>query len=700
MTTLMRGMLFPKKLALLAILLALGALPCVSRAAANDRGRAIEQFTGAPTRFVWLQDAGGGAKHLMGLDSRDDRGDREITGKAGDYMGTPLFTPRGDRVLFSRGGGKDYTIHIVNWAGGNAREFIKGRLVDVRADSRTGIEWVYYMLGDEQHGKPVRRCRLDDPAKTEFVWDKAEVSWNFRVSADATHAASLLPWPEAGCVNLTAQTWERFGGGCWTCMSPDNSYSCWVFDGPHRGVNLRVGEDGDTHLVDIHSAPGIDGWEVYHPRWANHVRFMTMTGPYKLGSMGGNNIGAGGPAVELYLGRFNESFTAIEAWLQVTHNQLYDCEGDAWIEGGAKAVLPAKARPNQSAFLEAMNRPVKSQQTWPGDVSNLEFLWQSASHANQIVDPASKLNRACRVVLRDKASFGRFGELQLAGGAAVAQDADAFLLKACRASNQLAIEAVITPDNVTQTGPARIVTFSTDAGSRNFSLAQDKDKLILRLRTPQTGNNGVNPELSLCTVAAGQTYHVIVSYFPGRLLCYVNGRQMLDSRDVKGDFSNWSEQHLLFGDEHNGERDWAGWLEGVAIYSRLIPPEEARMKYELYAARLKERKPAQRIVVEARLAEATPVPDPKSLAQYRRCLVVSAYDVLKVIEGKCEAKRLAAAQWGILDLKVQARVANRKIGQTYRLLLEPFGQQPQLQGERRAEDLADLGLPLFYDVER
>lgn len=43
---------------------------------------------------------------------------------------------------------------------------------------------------------------------------------------------------------------------------------------------------------------------MYHPRWNNHVRFMTMTGPYINGE-GGNKIGGGGKKVEIYLGRFS-----------------------------------------------------------------------------------------------------------------------------------------------------------------------------------------------------------------------------------------------------------------------------------------------------------------------------------------------------------------------------------------------------------
>jgi hypothetical protein len=121
----------------------------------------------------------------------------------------------------------------------------------------------------------------------------------------------------------------------------------------------------------------------------------------------------------------------------------------------------------------------------------------------------------------------------LDGGSSIAADADARLLEACRASNALTIEATLTPANVTQEGPARIVTFSSDPLSRNFTLGQQRDKLIFRLRTPQTGPNGTPPDQELCSVQASRTCHVTATYSGGHVLCYVDGAKVLDSSTVQ-----------------------------------------------------------------------------------------------------------------------------------------------------------------------
>ncbi len=82
--------------------------------------------------------------------------------------------------------------------------------------------------------------------------------------------------------------------------------------------------------MNINGAPGINGYEVYHPRWSNHPRVMAMTGPYKVGS-GANRIAGGGREVEIYIGRFNANYTAIESWWQVTKNDRGDFFPDVWL---------------------------------------------------------------------------------------------------------------------------------------------------------------------------------------------------------------------------------------------------------------------------------------------------------------------------------------------------------------------------------
>jgi|GEM_PF-2874694 len=297
-------------------------------------------FIDARKRVVWVQDMGegrdvdalGGNLRLMGLDTGDGRGERVILGTVKNYA-KPLITPSGNRVVFSDRTRK--SIYVVNWDGSGLREVRAGFGLAVWRDPRDGREWIYYGSEETRAGGPhcpvVYRTLLDSPGAGELVWNQAPVSVDsFQLSADGRMAGVNVPWPVGGVAELPNGSLRRLGSGCWTALAPDNSYAFWVFDSPHRNLYIDdiSGEQG--RWVSINGAPGIDGYEVYHPRWSNHPRIMVMTGPYKVGP-GPNRIAEGGREVEVYVGRFNDNYTAIESWWRVTNNNLGDFFPDVWI---------------------------------------------------------------------------------------------------------------------------------------------------------------------------------------------------------------------------------------------------------------------------------------------------------------------------------------------------------------------------------
>jgi hypothetical protein len=143
-------------------------------------------------------------------------------------------------------------------------------------------------------------------------------------------AGGNFPWPDAGIAQLPNKSWTRLGSGCWTALSQDDSYALWIFDDQHRNLFIDDISGKQGRWVNINGAPGIDGYEVYHPRWSNHPRIMTMTGPYREGS-GPSRILEGGRGVEIYVGRFNADFNAIESWWKVTNNDRGDFFPDVWV---------------------------------------------------------------------------------------------------------------------------------------------------------------------------------------------------------------------------------------------------------------------------------------------------------------------------------------------------------------------------------
>jgi hypothetical protein len=157
------------------------------------------------------------------------------------------------------------------------------------------------------------------------------------------------------------------------------------------------------------------------------------------------------------------------------------------------------------------------------------------------------------------------GVLQLAGGRTFVNGLNEKLLQTCKESDQLTLFIRLSSERLDQTGPARILSYSIDGQKRNFSLCQEHDKLVLRLRTTQTGPNGTNPEVVLGRLQAGNAFRIAVTYRPGELRCFVDGQEQ-SVEQVDGDFSTWEECQLLLGNEWKDDRPWKGRVYQFAVY--------------------------------------------------------------------------------------------------------------------------------------
>jgi len=347
----LNGSRLPSYIAVLQLLLLF--LTCLSFGASAENIQPFQDTVkrddflasmGARTRVVWVQDvsdggdtfAAGGNLRLMGLDTADGVGERAILSTVGSYV-RPLITPKGDRVVYSDRIRKK--VFVVNWNGTGLREIVSGFALAVWMDSRDGREWVYFgeenWGPDRDHTTVVYRMPLDGSGSRELV---RELVWNqtpvmvvgFQLSMDGRMASGNFPWPDGGVADLPNRGLRRYAKGCWASLSNSKKPFFWIFDGAHRNLTLVNLENEKKWQINISSAPGIHGNEVYHPRWSNHPRIMAMTGPYKEGS-GTNRILGGGRGVEIYVGRFNANFTAIESWWQVTNNDRGDFFPDVWV---------------------------------------------------------------------------------------------------------------------------------------------------------------------------------------------------------------------------------------------------------------------------------------------------------------------------------------------------------------------------------
>ncbi|GAC15546.1 LamG domain-containing protein [Aliiglaciecola lipolytica] len=153
------------------------------------------------------------------------------------------------------------------------------------------------------------------------------------------------------------------------------------------------------------------------------------------------------------------------------------------------------------------------------------------------------------------------------------------------ATGEMSIEAWVVPANVTQEGPARIVSYSGGAQTRNFTLGQTLYNYDYMLRTSNTNANG---EAALSTddddeLLQSSLQHVVVTYDPinGRQI-YVNGVHagVTDNVDV-GNFNEWNDTYaFVLGNEVSGDIPWAGSIRMVAMHNRALTAEQITQNFD------------------------------------------------------------------------------------------------------------------------
>lgn len=155
------------------------------------------------------------------------------------------------------------------------------------------------------------------------------------------------------------------------------------------------------------------------------------------------------------------------------------------------------------------------------------------------------------------------------------------LANTCRNSDELTIDMWITPANVQQDGPARIVSMSNTTTSRNFTIGQGqwknrpKDVFDVRLRTTETNANGEPSLVSKRGAVKAAKVHLLYSrQSDGTTQLYVDGVKVATGR-VQGDLNGWNNGYsLLLANEATGDRPWLGTYHRLAVYCEALEPSE------------------------------------------------------------------------------------------------------------------------------
>jgi concanavalin A-like lectin/glucanase superfamily protein len=153
-------------------------------------------------------------------------------------------------------------------------------------------------------------------------------------------------------------------------------------------------------------------------------------------------------------------------------------------------------------------------------------------------------------------------------------------------TGEYSIEAWVVPANVTQEGPAGIVSYSAGTTSRNFTLGQTLYNYNFLNRSSETDENG---QAQISTADAAQVLqtslqHVVATFSPteGRKI-YVNG-ELVASEDVEtgGSLADWNDTYaFVLGNEVSSDRLFEGTFRMVAMHNRALTQEQIIQNFDV-----------------------------------------------------------------------------------------------------------------------
>lgn len=134
-------------------------------------------------------------------------------------------------------------------------------------------------------------------------------------------------------------------------------------------------------------------------------------------------------------------------------------------------------------------------------------------------------------------------------------------------SDQMTLEALFTPANLTQTGPAAVAAIAPDSFQCNVYLGQDAAAATGQLRTGTTGSNGT-PAIEGDDAMAAAVQHVVLTYDGQSVRLYRNG-QLEHALDRAGALDSWNAGYpLTIANTLDNARPWLGTLHRVAVWDR------------------------------------------------------------------------------------------------------------------------------------
>ena len=219
--------------------------------------------------------------------------------------------------------------------------------------------------------------------------------------------------------------------------------------------------------------------------------------------------------------------------------------------------------------------------------ANVIAKWEFKTGSGNTAFDTSGVEPALDLTLSGQFNWVGGWGIQLQNGKAQGSTSDSKKIRdLIVATGEFSIEAWVAPANVTQEGPARIVSYSGGRDRRNMTLGQTLYNYDALLRTTNTDING-QPALSTADAdedLQAALQHVVVNYDAqnGRQI-FVNGEFTGDADEIEpASLSDWDDSFaMVLGNEVSGDVPWAGTIRMVAIHNRVMSPQQIQQNFDV-----------------------------------------------------------------------------------------------------------------------
>jgi hypothetical protein len=218
--------------------------------------------------------------------------------------------------------------------------------------------------------------------------------------------------------------------------------------------------------------------------------------------------------------------------------------------------------------------------------SDVIALYQFKTGEGNTAYDTSGISPAANLTLTgDIEWLGGWG-LSFSNGKAQASTANSKkLYELITSTGEFSVEAWLTPNNVVQEGPARIISYSAGDSGRNFTLGQSQYNYDFMLRNEKSNANG-EPALSTpdnAEVLQATLQHVVITFTAsqGRKI-YVNGEPINITDESIASITSWDDSFaLILGREASNNHVWQGDIRLLAIYNRALTQQQISQNYDV-----------------------------------------------------------------------------------------------------------------------